>query len=297
MNNEFESFRDIELSDKQTLQSYFLKQNSDLSIYNFANLFMWGRLHKYKWSLFKKRLVIYNEPDDVAVMPLGEPLAAQEFLELAQGLLQKGRKADFCFVPKNFIEKNPSLEKYFLIEPDEKNADYIYSTQKLFELRGKKLRKKKNLLKQFQKNNPEYICQKLEPNHYYDCIDLNEKWCQDKSCDIVAFAYETDALRMGCKHYKELGLDGRIILIDNKVAAFAVFNRQNTNMALVHFEKYDRELKGAGQAINWETAKYLMNDYELVNREQDLGIPGLRQAKESYQPDYKALTYRLSWKD
>lgn len=297
MNHELESFRDIELQHKDFLNSYFYKYNCVISSYNFANLFMWGRLHKYKWSLFQGRIVIYTDIDHLAVMPLGEPVSASDILHLSDALISQGRKGNFSFVPVDFVDKNRELlENHFHIESDENNADYVYSTKKLFELSGKKLQKKKNLLSQFQRQYPNYACHRINQDHFDECIDLNEKWCEDKSCKIVSFAYETEALRVGCSHCHELELDGLIILVQDQVIAFTVFNRQNENMALVHFEKYDREIKGAGQAINWEAAKYLKDQYEFVNREQDLGIEGLRQAKQSYTPEYLVLTYRLTRK-
>ncbi|MBN1900269.1 DUF2156 domain-containing protein [Candidatus Sumerlaeota bacterium] len=296
MSDKLKSFRSIEFKDREILEAFFTKYDKAYSIYNFANLFLWSRHHQYKWSIYMDRLLLYTEYDDMAAMPLGEDLPVKDLLRLSDELSSLGKKGNFCFTPPEYIEKNKDLSLYFDIQADEKNADYVYSTRKLFELSGKKLQKKKNLLNQFQRNNPNYICQKLVPEHYNECIDLTEKWCQDKTCDIVAFAYETEALRAGCKHYRELGLEGLIILIEGKVTAFAVFNRQNSNTALVHFEKYDRDVKGAGQAINWETAKRLLNEYEYLNREQDLGIEGLRQAKQSYQPEFLALMYCLTRK-
>ena len=153
--------------------------------------------------------------------------------------------------------------------------------------------KKKNLLKQFQRNYPTHRSEPGDPDHYNECINLMEKWQQDKSGDIVSYAYEAEALRTGCGHFHELDMGGLILFVEDRVVAFSVFNRQNSNTALVHFEKYDREIKGAGQAVNWETAKYLKDQYEFLNREQDLGIEGLRRAKESYMPEYKTLSYRM----
>jgi hypothetical protein len=254
---------------------------------------MWGRLHKYRWAIYRDNLVIYNEMDNLCVMPLGEDITSTDLLHLSDTLNGQGRKGNFCFVPTELAEGNRELENHFSLELDEDNADYIYSTRKLFELKGKKLHKKKNLLKQFQNQYPDYTCHKGDPDHYHECINLMEKWCEDKTCDIVSYAYEAEALRTGCAQFLELGMEGLILQVENRTIAFAVFNQLNSNTALVHFEKYDREYKGAGQAINWETAKYLMDRYDYVNREQDLGIPGLRQAKQSYQPDQWTVTYRL----
>jgi len=294
MNSNLCTFREIALEDKEIIDGFIARYDKQLSIYNFANLFMWGHLHKYWWMIYMDRLVLYSDIDDCTIMPLGEALTTDDLLRLSDILQKQRRKGNFCFVPIQFAQEHkPELERYFTLKMDEDNADYIYSTQKLFELKGKKLHKKKNHLSQFQRENPDCLRQKLEPRFFGECIDLSEKWCKDKSCDIVAYAYETDALRRGFEYFEPLGLDGLVLLIREHVIAYAVFNRLNKNTALVHFEKYNRDIKGSGQAINWETAQYLMGEYEFLNREQDLGLKGLRQAKQSYEPDVWALTYRL----
>jgi len=286
-------FHEIFLGDQDILQNIFIRYNRPHSIYNFANLYMWGRLHKYWWMISNERLHLYSDIDDSAIMPLGDGVTSENLLELSDFLESHGRKGNFCFVPPDFVDSHKQLENYFFIKYDKDNADYIYSCQKLFELKGKKLHKKKNLLSQFQRDNPDYICCALSPQYYSECIDLSEKWCEDKSCNIVSYAYETDALRRGFDYFTALNLEGLVILLKNQVIAFSVFNRLNNNTALVHFEKYNREVKGSGQVINWETARVLSEKYSFLNREQDLGIEGLRQAKQSYEPDDWLITCRL----
>jgi hypothetical protein len=83
-----------------------------------------------------------------------------------------------------------------------------------------------------------------------------------------------------------LPAEGIIICLHDKIAAFSIFSPQTPDMVTEHFEKFDPEKKGAAQLINWETAKYLQNRYKYLNREQDLGLEGLRQAKLSYQPEF-----------
>jgi hypothetical protein len=81
-----------------------------------------------------------------------------------------------------------------------------------------------------------------------------------------------------------------------ELIAFSIFSALSSNMADVHFEKFDPEIKGIGQVINWETAKKLSAQYKYINREQDLGIKGLRQAKKSYSPEYIVNAYFLERK-
>ncbi|MCL2206368.1 MAG: phosphatidylglycerol lysyltransferase domain-containing protein, partial [Treponema sp.] len=97
-------------------------------------------------------------------------------------------------------------------------------------------------------------------------------------------------------NWEKFPCKGLKLYVDGKICAFSVFSRQTNDMAAVHFEKYDPEIKGAGQVINQETAKFLENDYKFINREEDLGFAGIRQAKRSYQPSRMLPYYKLKGK-
>ena len=289
-------FKPIELTDQDYLNGIFRERREQLSFYNFANLFMWTRRHKFMWAEFEGRLVINADADGASVVVPTEGLEGSELITLAEILRESGRGADFWYVPTGTVEGNDEIARYFDTLLDEDNADYIYTSQNLAELSGRKLHNKKNLLQQFLRNNPDYECRPMEPGDFQACIDHSEKWVEDKSANIVAYAYETEAMLQGMEHFEELGLGGLVLVVKGALSGFSIFNRLNANTALIHFEKYDREIKGAGQAINRETARHLQQEYTFLNREQDLGIPGLRQAKQSYMPERWLLTYRLHWK-
>ena len=93
--------------------------------------------------------------------------------------------------------------------------------------------------------------------------------------------------------FDALGLEGLVLFANGRLAGFSVFDRLNQNTADVHFEKYDPLIKGSAQAINWETARLLQGRYEYINREQDVGIEGLRKSKRSYCPAFTVKTYLL----
>jgi hypothetical protein len=97
-------------------------------------------------------------------------------------------------------------------------------------------------------------------------------------------------------YFTELGLQGVKISRGDDMVAFSIFSPLNANMVDVHFEKFDPEVKGSSQVINWETAKFLSGKYKYINREQDLGIEGLRRAKQSYDPEYIVSAYFLERK-
>jgi hypothetical protein len=96
---------------------------------------------------------------------------------------------------------------------------------------------------------------------------------------------EFQALNRAFKFFEDLHLEGLMLLVNDQPVAFSIFSRLNPTTYDIHFEKADLAIKGAAQMINHETAKCLTNKCDYINREQDLGIPGLRQAKLSYDPD------------
>jgi hypothetical protein len=182
------------------------------------------------------------------------------------------------------------------VKIDLANGDYIYSTQKLVDLQGNKLHKKRNLVNQFLALYPDYACLPLQASDLDDCLVLSEKWRRMRTCLELDFTHETSALKKALGNFSELELQGLKISHGGALFAFSIFSRLSSNMADVHFEKFDPLVKGASQVINWETAKFLAEKYKYINREQDLGIEGLRQAKKSYEPEYIVSAYFLERK-
>lgn len=102
-----------------------------------------------------------------------------------------------------------------------------------------------------------------------------------------------DALARRLAAFGPLELEGVKITLGPESIAFSLFSALNSQMADIHFKKADPAVKGASQMINWETATRLADRFKYLNREQDLGIPGLRQAKRSYDPECLLLPYHL----
>jgi len=287
------SFQDIKIFDGQTLDKALSPSNKMLSNYNFSNLYIWGEIYKSRWKFYKERLVLYDGADDFISSPIGEPFTPKELAEISDNFIGQGKSGRFMFVEPEYIEKNKDIADFFSLEIDEDYADYIYKTQKLVELKGKKLHKKKNLVSQFLRNNPIYNVNKLEKKYSEECFKLAEKWCKDRNCEKMGFKHEKSALGRALDKFDELGLQGLIMFVKDKMIAFSIFSEQNKNTADIHFEKYDSELKGCEQVICWESAKYLLPRYEYLNREEDLGLEGLRQSKKSYEPEFILKTYKL----
>jgi hypothetical protein len=290
------NFFPIALADKKYIMPLLLANDVFFCDYSFANLFMWGEIFATRWLIEAERLWIYNGYDDLMLLPVGKNLDLPELVTVSDMLRREGKSGNFVLVDADFIKENSDLERFFNVVIDHDNGDYIYSSQKLVDLAGNKLRKKRNLINQFLELYPDYVSQPLQASDLGACLELSEKWCRMRTCQETDFDHETSALKRALGNFSELELQGLKISRRGQLVAFSVFSKLNSNMADVHFEKFDPEMKGCGQVINWETAKTLASGYKYINREQDLGIEGLRQAKKSYAPEYIVSAYFLERK-
>jgi hypothetical protein len=251
--------------------------------YSFRDLFVWRESFPAVWTVYKSRLLIYETVEDYLLQPVGEHFAAYELKEISDVFRAEGFSGNFSFVTEGYVKNALALDDYFKVSSDEDMADYIYLTDKLAELKGK-LSKKKNLVSQFKRNNPKYKCRLIDKHIIKDCKKLFSQWSSEKDEDLTMLQ-ERKALNNCFKHFDKLDVEGLALFVNDKIVAFSIFSPHGRNAYIVHFEKCDLNVKGVFQAINWETAKYLRDKCKYINREQDLGIPGLRKSKKSYYPE------------
>jgi hypothetical protein len=172
------------------------------------------------------------------------------------------------------------------LHPQRKYFDYVYLASDLAELPGKKYSTIRRQLNQFQKNCSHHVEAVTQDNASEVC-DFLEAWCEWKDCDSEpVLANEKEAVFFAVSNFRRLKLSGLIIRVEGNIMAMALFEGQTNNTALVHFEKALLDCKGIYRSINAETAKFLVKDYRYINRESDMGIEGLREAKMRYHPHH-----------
>lgn len=247
------------------------------------------------WSLFQERLLIYDDVSQYAFMPLGEDLYPEELVILSLNLKSAGLSPNFCLATEDYVKKFPEIENYYKVKPERDHAEYIYTADSLSDLNGTKLHKKRNLISQFKRSYPEFQVHRLE-NQYLGrawnlAKDMLKRW--DKVPKTLE--QELSALEISLGSFEQLGLEGLAITIKEKLIAFSVFSALSHSTYDIQFEKSDISYKGAAQVINHETAGYLKNKCRFLNREQDLGVKGLRQAKLSYDPVTLITPYSLTF--
>ncbi len=266
------------------------------SVYNFILLYCWEEFYGFKWFNYNDNIIVYDTEDNVLFQPLGSCLDAGDMVRISDHFIANGMSGDFMFITENYLGNHHELNQFYDAEKDYDAADYIYVTQDLVDLKGKKLHKKKNLVAQFVRDNPGYQVASITKSDLSDCLSLMETWEAEKLSTSKYVRWELLSLRKAFDNFDVLNLCGLGIRVDGKLVAFALYTEHTSSMAIVHYEKFDRSIKGSAQAINWETAKHLLGKFRFINREDDMGDPGLRQAKESYDPISKLVTYKLTRK-
>ena len=277
------------------LQSYLQRYPRENCDYTITNLISWGIIYRVEYLIWQENLVLFNHKYQYIFFPVGDKFVPADLAKLVQLFRAEFPKAEMILFPGDYPEKYPEIREYFELTDDRAWADYVYSVDDLVKLSGKKLAKKKNLVSQFVRAYPEYKVLPITSDKRDVLISFTHKWRRDRSADGIYLMTEIKAIENTLNMWDDLPTEGIIICLHNRIAAFSIFSPQTSEMVTEHFEKFDPDKKGAAQLINWETCRFLQGRYKYINREQDLGLEGLRQAKLSYQPSslVKFLSGRL----
>lgn len=292
---DLKNLKNLDYSDGEVIRRYAEKYNQFCCEFSFANLYLWNDLYHYKMTWFNDWLVIIDPENDYCLMPLGENITPSALQNLSECLQKEGYSGDISNVPPEVIENHPELSRYYDIESYRGMAEYIYSCEKLAELKGKKLRKKRNHISQFKRKYPDYQLRTMDVVTRKDCLVMSERILEQAiktGSDSEGIQEELIAIKTAFNTFDGIALEGLAIYAGGEdkigkeacLAGFSIYSRLNKDVYTIHFEKFDYHYNGIAQIINQETAKALKERCTYINREQDLGIPGLRKAKLSYEP-------------
>lgn len=292
-------FKSLDLSDRPILEKVLSKFPQPISGFTFATLFVWNPVYKYTWSpCGKDTLLIACDPlhdgKQHFLQPVGgfDGEAEKLFLDVIRTL---DYPAKIFGVSDAFIKKNPGFVSHFDIENNPDLANYTYRTEDLAALAGKFYAKKRNLIAQAN-HLYQYSIHSLDENNIHECLPFLESLDAPNGEQDSSAQNEKLALKKAILNFSRLPEQGLAIKIDGKLAAFSIFEPLTPDTAVIHFEKASREYKGLYQIINQEAAKTIAGQgFSLINREEDMGIPGLRQAKLSYGPVEIVPSYTLTF--
>jgi hypothetical protein len=198
---------------------------------------------------------------------------------------------EFHRVPANLVKSLQNREETEQIglsfQEDRDNWDYVYNKNELMELSGNKYRSKRRFLDKFQEEY-NYEFHLVNENLINKCRELQNKWCIINECQKNEdLNQEKKAISELFDNFSALDVRGGIILVEDESAAYTIGETLNPNTSVIHLEKAHTYYEGSYQAINNMFLQHCCpKDINYINREQDLGVPGLRKAKESYHPEY-----------
>jgi hypothetical protein len=280
-----DDFKKIQLEDKPIFNAHYHLFPPLHSGELFSTMMNWGHYVEYQYATINDTIIILSKDRNGIVL---HPPSGKKTVDLFKQIIQLTVKEDGVF---GFIKKT---EKEYLshhfpdmkVEKDRDFFDYVYRASDLADLPGTKYGKIRNRLNKFTKNFS-YIIEDITQNNMGDVNEFLKRWCLWKDCGSdELLENERIAILYAMKHFFDLNLQGIALRIGGTIQAIAVYERMNADMVVVHFEKGSPDFDGIYKAINRETAQRVRNLVPFIDREEDLGLPGLRQAKMSYHPDH-----------
>ena len=297
---------DIHLGLREILHPQFQTLCEGISEFTFANIYLFRKDHQYEISrlkeavssyggetLLQNRDVLGSEKVDEPIVIIGNDHGAQFFMlpfgiPVKETLLMLFKNHHTLKCASSF-QMNTLLKMGFTIFEDRDNFDYLYHREKLAELPGRKLHKKRNLIRAFV-NNHTYDGRPLLDDYIPHAMAVLETWRRNRNDDG-----DYSAAREALEQCEFLQLCGGIYYVDDQPVAYSLGEENACGKSFViHFEKAIPGYKGLWQFVNQAFASIITEHYETINREQDLGDEGLRKAKLSYQPSAFVKKYRIT---
>ncbi|MFA6076335.1 MAG: phosphatidylglycerol lysyltransferase domain-containing protein [Negativicutes bacterium] len=275
-------YRRIEIADKLIFDEHFAKCNYEISEFTFTNLFMWRRAYNLMWRQYNDVLLvrgIWNDKE-FFFFPIGlfdNALNAVKDISAAQAIQLRS-------VPNVAVDGLKISVPQALIELAEDDFDYVYLTEDLVELAGRNFEKKRHHINKLQRTYPQIEYREFDDNLLEKIISHTETWYDDSLSDDVWLNYEQVAITDVLSNWRKLKVKGAALILHDRVVAFTVGEQLNDTTAVIHIEKADSSINGAYQLINREFVKNTWRNLQYINREEDMGLPQLRIAKQSYRP-------------
>jgi len=293
----FPDFKSLTLEDRGTINEYIQSFPSEASDYTYTNMFIWRAYYQIKWTIFEDWLLILYNPMQWGyyflqpVGPTGRHIVTKTMLEWLRDEKDEPEpridRADEKYMRE--LEGKSGLT----IEPVRDQYDYIYQTEDLIRLKGRKFHNKKNHVNRFKKEF-DFIYEPLTKNVVSECIHVLKKWCNWRECEKnLIMRAEYEAVYEALCHFDILNINGGLIRANGFVEAFSMGEMMSADTAIIHVEKANPDIRGSFAVINQQFAEHEWQNTLFINREQDLGVEGLRKAKLSYNPHHLVQKYRI----
>ena len=259
--------------------------------YSFANLYLWGR---QKAAVAEGQMVLFSQFNRKTVYPY--PAGEGEVKPVLEAIIRDSQERGIpCRITGLDSEDIAEMERMFpgqfSYHCDRDSYDYVYAIDDLADLKGRKYQRKRNHFNRFRENYPDYTIEPITQDNIPQVQQMLEDWyAQRKQTDPDGdYLMEQSAIYRALRHYDQLGLEGIVLVYESRILAMTIGSRLSPDTYDIHFEKACAEADTAYTVINCEFARFLRTrhpEVQFLNREDDLGIEGLRKAKLSYYPHH-----------
>lgn len=286
------SFKRPQLEDKEVLTTYFRKYPSRSCERTFVNVYLWARFYNVGFAMIENTVVFKSEDEDGKIS-FAYPVGASENVKRALEFLMKYCEEQgiefslYNVTEEKFAELDGWYPGEYQIAYDRDIADYVYESEKLVTLSGKKLHAKRNHINKFMAEHENWSYETLTADNLEECFQMALKWRNENGCEEdeeknAEMCVTMNSLRL----FRELDLTGGILRVEGEIAAFTIGEAICEDTFVVHIEKAFADIQGAYPMINQQFVEHECKDYRYINREEDTGAEGLRKAKLSYRPAF-----------
>jgi len=282
-------FERLDLHQKEKYEQFLMNCGERGCEYSFANKFLWGR---QKAAFMGDFLAFFSQFDRRSVYPF--PIGTGDPKPVLDAIIQDAQERGIpCYLTGMTKADCEILESLypgrFRLHPDRDSFDYLYAIDDLADLKGRKFQKKRNHLNRFEQEHPHWQVLPLDESTRAAAYCMLQSWYANRAKldPMMDFHLEKLALDRAFAFQAQLHMEGIVLAEKGEVIAFTMGSRLNADTFDIHFEKAREDIQGSYNIINREFARYLREKYPDVrwlNREDDLGLEGLRAAKLSYNP-------------
>lgn len=286
--------KNIRLEDKDSLNLILKAENSKSADYNFGNIYMWDERFEQSVCIVGDRLItrLLRNGEPYFAFPVGSGDVRPAFDAMAEYCAAKDTPFKVCGIlaeHKDMMEE--AFPDAFDFAEDRDYSDYIYDIEKLALYPGKHLHGKRNFCNRFEAENT-WLFEPMTAEHIAPCLAMLKSW--EKAHGDGNLVYEHKAILRGFEHMSELELLGGVLYAGDAIAGFSLGEKISDDTFCTHFEKAYAEIPGAYPMVCREMARLVKARYPqmcYVNREDDMGLPSLRESKLSYKPERILMKY------
>lgn len=289
------NFKPLDMNSKKIFDQFLTPYPFLSSTYNFTNLFIWRNAQKIHYAHTDQALFVKKEKEKTFFLPpicKNKDLRKAAYDSLLSYMEENSLEKVMRDVSADQLEEIRQLGYEITFESDRDSAEYIYSVESMSTFSGKDLHSKRNHFNNFIRYN-EYTIRYIEESKE-DCLALALKWYEDSS-QSEALRHELTGIRTLLEHQEFFGIVGISVFVDEICQGFSLLEVLSDEVILNHIEKADRRISGLYAFLARTSMEYFGKGIRYTNREQDMGIPGLRKSKESYMPEFLEEKYIVTF--